>query len=252
MNYISRIEEKLVSISGGSFLMGSISEDSDALPQHEVKVGHFRLSKNPVTVGEYREYCDMHNLPFPVQPFEIIDDNQPVVNVSWTDATNFCNQIGCRLPTEAEWEYAAGGGPNLENFRFSGSNYLKEIAWTCKTARWQIRKVGLLKPNVLGLYDMSGNVCEWCNDWYQSSYNYNGNADNPKGPDSGEYKVFRGGCYYSYKAEYFANNYRDCEHPEVANRFIGFRVAKSIDSEESKKSLSIWSKLIYLFRKLIG
>ena len=123
-------------------------------------------------------------------------DNYPVENVSWDDCQEFISKLNSltgknfRLPTEAEWEYAARGG---QGFKYSGSNNLDEVAWYIDNSGSKTHAVGLKKPNAMGLYDMNGNVWEWCSDWYG---NYSGDAvSNPLGANSGSYRVLRGGSW---------------------------------------------------------
>jgi formylglycine-generating enzyme required for sulfatase activity len=172
---------------------------------HSVKVSDFYMSKTEVTVASYRAFCQANNRKMPDAPGWGWQDNHPVVNVSWNDAVAFCNWIGCRLPTEAEWEYACRAGRTTpfntgENLTTAQANY--DGNYLNKYFRkgkyiGQTAPVGSYSPNACGLYDMHGNVWEWCCDWYGSDYyaecKKQGTVVNPRGPTTGSYRVNRGG-----------------------------------------------------------
>ena len=161
-------------------------------------------------------------------PSHFKGDDLPVENVSWDDAQEFITKLNSltgkayRLPTEAEWEFAARGGVQSKGYLYAGSNDLKTVGWYWKNSGGQTHPIGTKKPNELGLYDMSGNVWEWCNDWY-GDYPTEPQV-NPTGLDSGTYRVHRGGSWYS-TAQYCRSAYRNYWLPDHRDFFNGFRLA---------------------------
>ncbi len=175
-------------------------------------------------------------------------DNNPVMEISWYGAIVFCNYLsemegltpvydlndwscnwnanGYRLPTEAEWEYAARGGNQSQGYKYSGSNNVDEVAWYSSNSGGHTHEIGTKQPNELGIYDMSGNVWEWCWDWYSSSYYSSSPQDNPKGPDSGSYRVLRGGSWY-YDANFVRVAYRGNLNPGFTSHGRGFRILRA-------------------------
>jgi formylglycine-generating enzyme len=127
--------------------------------------------------------------------------NHPVIHVSWNDASEYCNWLSLktgksyRLPTEAEWEYAAKGGSQSRGYTYSGSNNAGDVAWCMENSGNETHPVGQKQPNELGIYDMTGNVWEWCSDWYGKDYYAGSPSNNPKGPSTGWNRVYRGGSW---------------------------------------------------------
>jgi formylglycine-generating enzyme required for sulfatase activity len=155
------------------------------------------------------------------------EDKHPVVHVSWNDAVAYCKwlstKIGrtCRLPTEAEWEYAAKGGSSSQNYIYAGSNTLSNVAWYADNSSLLTHEIGGKQANELGLYDMTGNVWEWCNDWYGQ---YGSVAStNPTGSTTGTYRVLRGASWYN-PADVCRINNRDITAPGDTYGAIGFRI----------------------------
>jgi len=213
---------ELVEVSGGTFEMGCTSEQnncqSNETPVHTVTVDGFKISKYEITNQQYAdfmneigansdgsydgtEYLDMDESDCQVNYTggefvpESGKENHPVIEVNWYGAKAFCEYYGGRLPTEAEWEFAARGGNSATTTLYAGSDNIDDVAWysgNCSSTQ----EVGTKSPNELGIYDMSGNVWEWCNDWYGSDYYSNSPQDNPQGPSSGSRRVLRGGCWF--------------------------------------------------------
>jgi formylglycine-generating enzyme required for sulfatase activity len=198
---------ELVYVRGGTFTMGNGTTPKGvkltyeaSRPEHQVTVGDYFIGRYEVTQAQWRAVMD-------TVPSHFTGDSLPVEQVSWDDAQQFCAMLSqragmrFRLPTEAEWEYAARGGSLSKRCVFAGSNDRDECAWYCVNSGGQTHRVGLLKPNELGLYDMSGNVAEWCGDWMASYDDMIGSDGeplvNPRGPRSGDSRVLRGGHYNS-------------------------------------------------------
>jgi len=192
---------KFVMVRGGTFQMGSNSGDDDEKPVHSVTVSDFSMSKTEVTFEQYDVFCTLTSRDKP-------DDegwgrgDRPVIKVSWHDAVAFCEWISTqtdktvRLPTEAEWEYAARGGNKSKGYTYSGNKDLNAVGWYSDNCVDKTHPVAQKQPNELGLYDMSGNVFEWCSDRY-SDYGSSQQTD-PEGPTSGSFRILRGGSWFSY------------------------------------------------------
>lgn len=244
----SFIEPKMVFIKGGTFQMGS--EDKDAFdrekPVHQVTLDDFYIGKYAVTTEDYMIFVNETQSNYPEWAEQgndyhlktgkknlykgFTEDKQPIVGISWQNAEAYCKWLtqkteqNYRLPTEAEWEYAARGGSESNNFKYAGSNSLDEVAWYYKNAGETTHLVGQKKPNELGLYDMSGNVYEWCQDLYED---YSSETQtNPQGPRSGVYHVLRGGSWNYYRRNCHVS-YRNRSSPRRRSNDIGFRLAHS-------------------------
>lgn len=189
-------EPEMILVNGGVFRMGAEDGGPDELPVHEVELDSYYIGKFPVTQelwvsvtgsnpSAFRSYKDL-----------------PIESVSWEEIQNFLLKLNkasgklYRLPTEAEWEFAAIGGTRTNNYRYSGSDKIEEVAWYDANSNKKTHPVGLLRPNELGLYDLCGNVWEWCSDWYDDEYRSDDKyRKNPPGPDFGTFRVLRGGSW---------------------------------------------------------
>lgn len=224
-NILSDIE--MVYVEGGSYTMGCTSEQglgcySYEKPFHNVTISSFNIGKYEVTQQLWKSV--MGSNPSKNSSCE----DCPVENVNWYDIQDFIKKIDSitgknyRLPTEAEWEYAARGGIKSKGFKYCGSNTFEDVAWSNETSGYTSHEVGQKYPNELGIYDMSGNVWEWCSDWFGD---YTSETQiNPDGPSSGTYRVLRGGCWY-YSGETFCRTaYRSFSSADYRTEDFGFRL----------------------------
>ena len=211
---------EMVYVQGGTFQMGSNDGNPDEKPVHSVTLDGFYIGKYEVTQAQWRAVMGSN-------PSGFKGDNLPVENVSWDDVQEFIERLNAktgktyRLPTEAEWEYAARGGNKSKGYKYSGSDKIEDVAWYKGNSGGKTHPVGTRKPNELGIYDMSGNVDEWCQDRhrrYRSSP-----QKNPQGPSFGFFCVHRGGSrsddYY-----YCRSTVRICNQPDYRYSNIGFRL----------------------------
>jgi len=248
------VDDNLIFVEGSTFTMGCNNNDGKdpaEEPEHEVKVSDFYISKYPITVFDYSKFIQATNYKTfaekdiwkwtkwehkwskkvnwkcnelggirPKKEWHLY----PVIHLSWVDAMEYCewlskkNKKTYRLPTEAEWEFAAIGGVYSKGHKYSGSNLLSDVGWFKDTGgiappfpdenidiinykpENMIQANGLKKPNELGLFDMSGNIWEWCYDWYYENFYSESPVDNPIKLDLGNVKSMRGGCWYNYAA----------------------------------------------------
>jgi len=209
---------EMVSVEPGSFQMGSDSGDSDEKPVHTVRISRpFWMAKYEVTQSQYQAVTGTN------PSYDIFKGSDlPVDSVSWNDAVAFCRKLTererqagrlpqgyvYRLPTEAEWEYAARGGGKSRGFEYAGSGSLDEVAWHSGNSGFKTHPVGQKKPNELGLYDMSGNVWEWCHDLYDAGYYAKSPASDPTGASSGGLRVLRGGSQFNRSPRYCRSSNR--------------------------------------------
>jgi formylglycine-generating enzyme required for sulfatase activity len=221
--------------------MGSTNGEDNEKPVHSVTVQGFYMGEFEVTPREWQDIMGSN-------PSRFKGDSLPVEPVSWYDVGEYCNRRsvkegltpayggsgehitcdfnagGYRLPMEAEWEYAAkGGGKDPMVYEYAGSNSPGNVAWYTENSGGSTRQVGTKQPNSLGLYDMSGNVWEWCWDWYGD---YSGGAQtDPRGPASGANRVMRGGCWYD-SATYVRSALRNYYTPSSRSSNVGFRLVR--------------------------
>jgi len=224
-NRILRIAFTWVTVPAGTFTMGCIfTRDCTGRdrPSRTVTLSEFQISDKEVTVAQYRTFCEATGRSMPAKPAWGWEDDNPIVNVTWNDAVAFCQWTSCRLPTEAEWEYAAQGAIEPQQKLYSGSSDVREVAYFEENAQ-RTRPVGRKKPNELLLYDMSGNVSEWVSDWFGI---YPPTAQhNPQGASSGTHKVVRGGSWLSSEEECRVT-YRGIYEPNISLTQLGFRVVR--------------------------
>jgi len=245
---ITIIKDNMIFVEGGTFVMGDhFNEGIDnEIPLHNVTLSSFYISKTEITQTEWEAVNDNNPSNYP-------GENNPVEKVSWFDAVEYCNALsilenltpcytgtgntitcdftanGYRLPTEAEWEFAARGGiHSIDNFRYSGCNEefeLTNFGWYySNNSVFGTKEVGLKLPNQLFIYDMSGNVWEWCWDWYGS---YTAEAQfNPTGPETGSYRIRKGGDFND-TANHVRVAVRSLTHPSLNSDRIGFRIVRT-------------------------
>ncbi len=213
----------MIDVIGGTFTMGSPQNEKDRKDnecQHKVTLTDFQIGKYPVTQKQWIDIMGSNPSDFKGC------DTCPVESVSWNDIQNFIEKLNkktgmtYRLPTEEEWEYAAKGGKESRGYIYAGSDNLDDVAWFSKNSNGKTHAVGEKLPNELGIHDMSGNVWEWCQDWYKS---YPGCS----GTDStGVFRVYRGGSW-NVNACYCRASYRYLNEPHYRADYLGFRLAAS-------------------------
>ena len=217
----------MVYVEGGTFTMGATSEqgseaESDEKPAHQVTLSSFSIGKYEVTQEEWEAVMGSN-------PSSFKGMKLPVEQVSWNDCQDFIRKLNqltgkhFRLPTEAEWEYAARGGSKSRGYKYAGGNDIGSVAWYYGYSGSKTHEVGQKQPNELGLYDMSGNVHEWCQDWYGS---YSGTSQtNPTGSSSGSIRVIRGGSWFFNARNCRVSNRNDYS-PDSRDGNLGLRLAQ--------------------------
>jgi formylglycine-generating enzyme required for sulfatase activity len=246
---------KTMPVAGGSFFMGNSNESAG----HNVTLNGFEIGQSEVTVDQFRQFITETNYNTTGEqkgfsqvykdgnwdsakgvnwqhdvfgkPLDPSVKDLPVVHVSWIDANEYCRWLSkktngtYRLPTEAEWEFAARGGKSSQNFAFSGSNQVDEVGWHSGNSGMALHPVRKKAANELGVHDMSGNVFEWCADLYDKDYYRKGPAQNPLNNETGDARVVRGGTW-SLGKNYCYNTDRQRFKEDVTGSNIGFRVCK--------------------------
>jgi formylglycine-generating enzyme required for sulfatase activity len=219
---INGCELEMVYVKGGIFMRGSNNGESDEKPVRKVRLKNFYIGKFEVTQAQWKVVMGNN-------PSRFKENNLPVEKVSWEDCQKFLKKLNqktgnvFRLPTEAEWEYASKGGNKSKGYKYSGSNRIAEVAWYGGNSRKKTHPVGQKKPNELDIYDMSGNVWEWCQDWYGNNYYRTNSVDNPTGPNSGINRVFRGASCYDYGG-YCRSSNRNSNSPSIQGSSLGLRL----------------------------
>lgn len=228
---VGNVTFTMIYIEGGMFTMGATAEQgsdysSDEQPAHRVTLSSYFICSTEVTQELWLEVMGTN-------PSNFVGINLPVERVSWIDCQEFISRLNAltgknfRLPTEAEWEYAARGGNNSQGYKYSGSNTVGNVAWYLSNASSKTHPVATKAPNELGIYDMSGNVCEWCQDWKGP---YGSAETNPQGPSSGSGRICRGGSWY-YSATFCRVSDRN-SYLETSNfNTQGLRLALSLESK---------------------
>ncbi|MCH5179175.1 MAG: formylglycine-generating enzyme family protein [Prevotellaceae bacterium] len=219
---VNGVQFTMVAVEGGTFEMGNGNGGGDVTPVHNVTLSSYYIGQTEVTQALWTAVIGSN-------PSRWKGDDLPVEYVSWNACQNFITKLNAltgekfRLPTEAEWEFAAKGGNKSKGYVYSGSNTIGDVAWYDGNSGDKTHPVGTKMPNELGIYDMSGNVFEWCQDWYGS---YSNSAQtNPTGPVSGSDRVLRGGGWSDY-ATYSRAAYRGYYNtPSISFSNFGLRLA---------------------------
>ena len=200
-------------------------------PAHSVTLKSFKIAKHETTVAQWKAYCNATGRKMPPAPEWGWKDDYPIENICWDDAVAYCEWLTDKsdtiyqLPTEAQWEYAAKGGIKSKGNKYSGAQCIDKAGWygaNEKTTHPVCQKI----VNEIGLYDMSGNVWEWCSDWF--GIYENNSVTNPKGPESGTYRVLRGGGWTD-AASNCRVTYRESMDQDAHYDDIGFRVVTPLE-----------------------
>ncbi|MCR5151883.1 MAG: formylglycine-generating enzyme family protein [Prevotella sp.] len=226
---VNGVTFKMLKVDGGTFQMGSASGYKDEKPAHSVTLSDYYIGETEVTQELWQAVMGSNYSYFK-------GDKRPMECISWNDCQEFISKLNeltgqtFRMPTEAEWEFAARGGMKSKGYTYSGSNNIDDVAWYydnsyakgSSSPDYGTHDVATKSPNELGIYDMSGNVWEWCQDWYGSYSSID--QTNPLGPDSGSYRVFRGSSW-DYGADHCRTVNRGSDSPLDAGYCIGLRLA---------------------------
>jgi sulfatase modifying factor 1 len=235
---VTKTGVKMILLPGGTFSRGSKSGKADEMPVRSIKVDSFYIDIQEVTQSSFQTLTGFNPSNFP-------DPDGPVERVNWVDAVKYCNlrsiaegltpvysqetweanfeADGYRLPTEAEWEYAARAGSVADYFFAGGQRNLKYYAWYRENSRERTHAAASLRANPFGLFDMYGNVAEWCHDYYDSNYYENSPADNPRGPEAGKKRVIRGGSWAD-RPEKLSSTRRNSDLPTTPDICLGYDV----------------------------
>ena len=231
---VNGVEFDMQRVEGGVFVMGGTREQhreniASDLPSHTVSLDAYYIASTEVTQALWQAV--MHE-------WYVSDEwhtpNHPITDVNWYDCQNFVKRLDSitgmpfRLPTEAEWEFAARGGNKSKGFRYAGGNVVDSVSWGLNNAGFRTHSVGCRKANELGLHDMTGNASEWCSDWYGRYYL--GTEPNPKGAMEGTLKVVRGGSFDNCEDNSYLSR-REYYNPDQAMNYCGLRLALTLPDE---------------------
>ncbi len=222
---ISSLLSQLILVEGGSFKMGSNPLIDTMCTKYEEPIQNIQISSFFISKYEISQIIFHEVMGYNPNSFK--NNNYPIANISWNEANQFIEKLNhltslhFELPTEAQWEYAAKGGNKSKQTQFSGNKDINKVAWYKNNSSGMFKKVGTLSPNELDLYDMSGNVWEWCRDFY-APYSPD-NKVNPTGPSTGTTRVYRGGSWID-NTNYTRITYRNSGNPDLKMNCLGFRV----------------------------
>ena len=225
---VNGVSFEMIFVEGGTFMMGAADDEQGVdfileRPSHKVTLSSYYIGKYEVTQELWQAVMGKKPSKFKNNP------QNPVENVSWEKCQEFIRKLNqltgrnFRLPTEAEWEYAARGGNQSRGYKYSGSDNVGSVAWYSDNSGETTHPVGQKSPNELGLYDMSGNIEEWCQDWL-GDYS-SGSQTNPKGPASGSHRVNRGGSWIGYGSNYCRVSVRSASSMSNSYYNVGLRLA---------------------------
>ena len=247
----------MVYVQGGTFEMGTIYGESDEQPIHSITLNDFEISAHEITVAQFRQFVTETGYKTEAEQEgwswifdsewkkkngfmwslnsegEKAGDFEPVTYISWNDCIKFTEWMSekfkekFRLPTEAEWEYAAKGGVHNSTWVYSGSNIADSIGWFTSNSKGAIHQIAEKSSNALNIFDMSGNVWEWCLDWYNEHYYSRSTFSNPKGPLIGEFRVIRGGSWINSESTGRVTN-RHKYRPLDRDNLTGFRIVREV------------------------
>lgn len=246
----SVMDYPMVLVEGGTFTMG-LEDEPEYGPAHDVTLNSFYIGQYEVTASWYDLYCQEQGLDYVKLPANSQRGKLAMTHVSWFNAAQFANWLskregyvaayviidetvmldenanGYRLPTEAQWEFAALGGNKSKGYLYSGGHFINDVSWFAGNADKKVHTVGQKQPNELGIYDMSGNVWEWCGDFYgEQAYESHEDTD-PQGPKYGEYRVIRGGSWYTTN-DYLRPKIRSMEADWTRDLDLGFRLVRYV------------------------
>lgn len=226
---VGNVSFNMIRVDGGTFMMGATSEqenpENDEKPVHKVTLFSYYIGETEVTQELWQAVMGNN-------PSKFVGNKRPVENINFNDCQQFVNKLSqqtglqFRLPTEAEWEYAARGGNKSQGYQYSGSNNLTDVAWHMASSNSSTHDVKTKQSNELGIYDMSGNVWEWCQGWKAKYKRGSQTNPNPIGPSSDTYRVFRGGCWESGSNQCRVA-YRFSCSPSTQMNVLGLRLALS-------------------------
>ena len=224
---VKGVSFKMIKVEGGTFMMGAtIDASKDEKPAHSVTLSDYYIGETEVTQELWEAVMGGN-------PSHFKGNKKPVEQVSWNDCQEFITMLNqltgknFRLPTEAEWEYAARGGKKSKGYKYSGSNTIENVAWYKDNSSSSTHNVKTKQANELGIYDMSGNVWEWCQDWYGKKYYQNSSQTNPTGPSLGSYRVSRGGSWNYFAWICRVSNRSYSIRPVSRGSFLGLRLSLS-------------------------